>query len=126
MNAVISGLLSEVRSGYSSPPFDEVEKLIEGFIKSVGELLDTEEPELVVELAAMIRNVINAKNDYIYAKIMKEKPEGGTPFTKAIEKQENERKARLNEEEEELEKVQKSPPLGIRAQTKVPSRVDKN
>jgi hypothetical protein len=91
MNAVISSVLSEVRSGYTSPPFDELEKLIEGFIKAIGELLDTEDEELVVEMTSLLRKIIEAKNDFLYAKIMKEKPEGGTPFTRAIEKEKEEK-----------------------------------
>jgi hypothetical protein len=87
MDAAISSVLSEARSGYASPPFDELEKIIESFVKSIGELLNSEDPELVSEIVALLRKIIEAKNDFLYQKILKESPEGGTPFTRAIEKE---------------------------------------
>jgi hypothetical protein len=111
MDTAISSVLSEARSGYASPPFDELEKTIENFIKAIGELLNSEDPELVSEIVALLRKIIEAKNDFLYQKIMKEAPEGGTPFTRAIGK-----------EKEEKEEVTKQPPaLASRAQVKRPT-----
>jgi hypothetical protein len=109
MDTAISSVLSEARSGYASPPFDELEKLIEGFIKSLGELLNSEDPELVGEIVGLLRKIIEAKNDFLHEKIMKEAPEGGTPFTRAIEKKKEE------------EGAQKQPVAPSRAQVKRPS-----